>query len=167
MGSGTLLADNPALTTRGIPGGRDPRPVVFDRRARTCPQARAWRPGAVLVAGHDADTAAHAAAGIQVLRATEPARALQGLGALGVSSVLLEGGPVLLGAFFEAGLVDEVRVLIAPRLLGAGLSPLPGPLRSMAQAQALQDLRTERLGPDVLVTGLLNSIPHLAVGGEH
>jgi diaminohydroxyphosphoribosylaminopyrimidine deaminase/5-amino-6-(5-phosphoribosylamino)uracil reductase len=167
VGSGTLLADNPALTTRGVPGGRDPRPVVFDRRARTRPQARAWRPGAVLVAAPEADTAAHEAAGIQVLRADDPAQALQGLGALGVSSVLLEGGPVLLGAFLEAGLVDEVRALIAPRLLGAGLSPLPGPRRPMAQAQDLQDVHTERLGPDVLVTGLLNAIPHLAVGGEH
>ncbi|MFC6749231.1 bifunctional diaminohydroxyphosphoribosylaminopyrimidine deaminase/5-amino-6-(5-phosphoribosylamino)uracil reductase RibD [Deinococcus aquaticus] len=123
VGSGTIDLDDPALTTRGVTGGRDPRPVVFDRRAASDSQARAWRDDAVLVTAPDADVAAHEAAGIKVQRAASLPDALSGLAGLGVSSVLLEGGPTLLSAFFAQGLVDEVRVFIAPKLLGAGLSP--------------------------------------------
>jgi len=109
----------------------------------------------------DSDAAAHEAAGITVLRADTPADALSGLAGLGVSSVLLEGGPTLLGAFLTAGLVDEVRAFIAPKLLGAGLSPLNAPARPMHAAQPLQDVTARTLGPDVLITGLLHDIPRL------
>ncbi|WP_291430951.1 bifunctional diaminohydroxyphosphoribosylaminopyrimidine deaminase/5-amino-6-(5-phosphoribosylamino)uracil reductase RibD [Deinococcus sp.] len=161
VGSGTLSLDDPALTTRGVPGGRDPRPVVFDRRAASDPHARAWRDGAVLVTAPDADAAAHEAAGITVQRAACLPDALRGLADLGVGSVLLEGGPTLLSAFLAQGLVDEVRVFLAPKLLGAGLSPLSAPERPMHGAQAVRDLRVETLGVDVLITGLLNDIPRI------
>ncbi|WP_221090058.1 bifunctional diaminohydroxyphosphoribosylaminopyrimidine deaminase/5-amino-6-(5-phosphoribosylamino)uracil reductase RibD [Deinococcus aquaedulcis] len=161
VGAGTVQADNPALTTRGVPDGRDPRPVVFDRQARSDVQARVWREGAVLVTGLDAAATAHEGAGVTVLRAADLPGALHGLGQLGVSSLLLEGGPTLLSAFFAAGLVDEVRVFIAPKLLGAGLSPLTHPAQAMAAAQPLRDVTIEALGPDVLVTGLLSEIPRL------
>ncbi|WP_412028321.1 bifunctional diaminohydroxyphosphoribosylaminopyrimidine deaminase/5-amino-6-(5-phosphoribosylamino)uracil reductase RibD [Deinococcus yunweiensis] len=161
VGSGTLSLDDPALTVRGVPGGRDPRPVVFDRRAASDPHARAWREGAVLVTAPEARADAHEAAGITVLRADTLPDALRGLGKLGLSSVLLEGGPTLLSAFFAQGLVDEVRVFLAPKLLGAGLSPLTGPTRSMHEAQTLRDVTVELLGPDMLVTGLLSDIPRL------
>jgi diaminohydroxyphosphoribosylaminopyrimidine deaminase / 5-amino-6-(5-phosphoribosylamino)uracil reductase len=161
VGSGTLGLDDPALTTRGVPGGRDPRPVVFDRRASSDPQARAWRDGAVLVTAPDADAAAHEAVGITVQRADSLPDALSGLADLGIGSVLLEGGPTLLSAFLVQGLVDEVRVFLAPKLLGAGLSPLTGPARPMHEAQALRDVTVETLGPDVLITGLLHDIPRV------
>ncbi|WP_439648848.1 bifunctional diaminohydroxyphosphoribosylaminopyrimidine deaminase/5-amino-6-(5-phosphoribosylamino)uracil reductase RibD [Deinococcus betulae] len=161
VGRGTVGADDPALTTRGVPGGRDPRPVVFDRRARSSLDARLWRAGAVLVTGPGADSTAHEAAGVTVVRAEHLVEALTALGTLGLSSLLLEGGPTLLTAFLSAGLVDEVRVFIAPKLLGAGLSPLRDPARPMHLAQSLRDVTTEQLGPDVLVTGFLNDIPRL------
>lgn len=161
VGSGTLLSDDPALTTRSISGGRDPRVVVFDRRARSSLQARAWRPGSMLVTASDARTAAFKAAGITVVQAETTASALTQLGSLGISSLLLEGGPTLLSAFLDAGLVDEVNVFIAPKLLGRGLSPLALPARRMHEAQALRDVTVTTLGTDVLVTGLLSDIPRL------
>ncbi|MDV6374791.1 bifunctional diaminohydroxyphosphoribosylaminopyrimidine deaminase/5-amino-6-(5-phosphoribosylamino)uracil reductase RibD [Deinococcus arenicola] len=161
VGSGTLHSDDPALTTRGVPGGRDPRPVVFDRRARSGPQGRAWRPGSVLVTAPDTDTSAFEALGVTVVRAATPLEALTGLGCLSISSLLLEGGPTLLSAVLDAGLVDEVRVFIAPKLLGRGLSPLTSPARRMHEAQQLRDVTVETLGPDVLVIGLLSDIPCL------
>lgn len=161
VGSGTLGLDDPALTTRGVPGGRDPRPVVFDRRAASDPRARAWREGAVLVTAPDADATAHEATGITVQRADSLPDALSGLAGLGIGSVLLEGGPTLLSAFLAQGLVDEVRVFVSPKLLGAGLSPLTGPTRPMHEAQALRDVTVETLGPDVLITGLLHDIPRV------
>ena len=61
----------------------------------------------------------------------EPARvrsALDQLGELGVTSILLEGGPHLAGAFFDAGEIDEVRLFIAPLVLGgrSARDPLEG-----------------------------------------
>ncbi|CAM3611669.1 bifunctional diaminohydroxyphosphoribosylaminopyrimidine deaminase/5-amino-6-(5-phosphoribosylamino)uracil reductase RibD [Deinococcus frigens] len=161
VGSGTLHSDDPALTTRGLSGGRDARAVVFDRRARSSLQARAWRPGSVLVTAPDAATSAFEAAGVNVVQAATLLDALAQLGRLDLSSLLLEGGPGLLSAFLDAGLVDEVKVFIAPKLLGRGLSPLTSPVCRMNEAQELRDMTVETLGPDVLVTGLLSDIPCL------
>ena len=120
VGIGTALADDPQLTARpdGLPAEPDaqPRRVVFDSLARLPPSsqlvaAAAEIPLTMVVsrAAARADTDALEAAGVQVLVATgenEPARvrsALDQLGALGVASVLLEGGPHLAGAFHAAG----------------------------------------------------------------
>ncbi|WP_104991559.1 bifunctional diaminohydroxyphosphoribosylaminopyrimidine deaminase/5-amino-6-(5-phosphoribosylamino)uracil reductase RibD [Deinococcus sp. NW-56] len=167
VGIGTVLADDPRLTTRGVEGGRDPRPVIFDPRARTPLAARALRPGTILVTAPEADTRALEDRGAHVLRVTGLPDALHQLGRLNLSSLLLEGGPTLASALFAAGLIDEVRALVAPKLLGAGLSPLSGPARSMAHAAALRDPHIESLGPDVLISGLLNDIPRLSAGGDN
>ncbi|PNY82863.1 bifunctional diaminohydroxyphosphoribosylaminopyrimidine deaminase/5-amino-6-(5-phosphoribosylamino)uracil reductase RibD [Deinococcus koreensis] len=161
VGSGTVLADDPALTVRGVDGGRNPRPVVFDRTGRLPPGARALRPETVLVTAPTTHAAACEDSGMTVVRADDLPGALGALGSLNLSSLLLEGGPTLLSAFFAAGLVDEVRVFLAPKLLGAGLSPLTTPLRAMSDARALEDVTVEPLGPDVLVTGYLSPIPRL------
>ncbi|HEX4563702.1 MAG TPA: bifunctional diaminohydroxyphosphoribosylaminopyrimidine deaminase/5-amino-6-(5-phosphoribosylamino)uracil reductase RibD, partial [Solirubrobacteraceae bacterium] len=128
VGIGTALADDPQLTARpegelsAIP--RQPRRVVFDTLARLPTSSRLLDaagqeiPVTVIVsrAAAHADTAALEAAGAQVIVATgenEPARVRSGLDQLaadGVSSVLLEGGPHLAGAFFDAGEIDEIRL---------------------------------------------------------
>src|SRR5271169_4295633 len=119
VGIGTALADDPQLTARpdGPPAPLEsqPRRVVFDTLARLPPSsqlvlAAGEIPLTVVVsrAAARADTDALEAAGVQVLVAAgenEPARvrsALEQLGAQGVSSVLLEGGPHLAGAFLDA-----------------------------------------------------------------
>ena len=96
------------------------------------------------------------------MRAGDAKEALEALGQLGLSTVLLEGGPTLAGAFLSVGLIDEVRVFVAPKLLGAGLSPLTAPLTtSMTEALPLQDVQLESVGQDVLVRGYLSEIPRL------
>jgi diaminohydroxyphosphoribosylaminopyrimidine deaminase / 5-amino-6-(5-phosphoribosylamino)uracil reductase len=145
VGIGTALADDPQLTARpdGSPAepGEQPRRVVFDSLARLPPASKLVAaadeiPLTVIVsrAAARADTDALEAAGAQVLVATgenEPARvrsALDQLGVLGVSSMLLEGGPHLAGAFLDAGEVDEIRLFLAPLVLGgsAARDPLEG-----------------------------------------
>ncbi|ADV68369.1 riboflavin biosynthesis protein RibD [Deinococcus maricopensis DSM 21211] len=164
VGVGTVLADDPHLTTRGVPGGRDPRPIVFDRHARTPTTARALRPGTVLVTGPDARTDAHEAAGAHVLRAPTLHEALQGLGALGVTSLLLEGGARLASALYAADLIDEVRAFIAPTLLGAGLPALTSP--AAHAPRALHDVQATRVGTDVLIEGFLTAIPRVDARAE-
>ena len=112
-----------------------------------------------------ADTDALEAAGVQVLVATgenEPARvrsALDQLGALGVTSVLLEGGPHLAGAFLDAGEIDEIRLFLAPLLLGGQRGPRPAGGRRASSASPRRCARSrfdcESVGEDLLISARL------------
>jgi diaminohydroxyphosphoribosylaminopyrimidine deaminase/5-amino-6-(5-phosphoribosylamino)uracil reductase len=99
--------------------------------------------------------------GAQVVVATgenEPARvrsALDQLGADGVTSILLEGGPRLAGAFLDAGEIDEIRLFIAPIVIGgrSARDPLESEgVESIADAVRSLSVTTEQLGSDLLVT---------------
>jgi diaminohydroxyphosphoribosylaminopyrimidine deaminase/5-amino-6-(5-phosphoribosylamino)uracil reductase len=175
VGIGTALADDPQLTAR--PEGElaelstQPRRVVFDTLARLpidsrLVQAAAEIPLTVVVsrAAARSDTDALEAAGTQVLVATgenEPARvrsALEQLGALGVSSVLLEGGPHLAGAFLDAGEIDELRLFLAPLLLGgsAARDPLEGMgVERISEATRALTFDCEGVGDDLLISARL------------
>ncbi len=175
VGIGTALADDPQLTARpdGTPAGpsEQPRRVVFDSLARLPSDSRllaatAEIPLTVIVsrAAARADTDALEAAGAQVLLATgenEPARvrsALDQLGQLGVASALLEGGPHLAGAFLDAGEIDEIRLFLAPLLLGGRTArdPLEGEgVERISEALRALSFDCERIGEDLLVSARL------------
>jgi diaminohydroxyphosphoribosylaminopyrimidine deaminase / 5-amino-6-(5-phosphoribosylamino)uracil reductase len=175
VGIGTALADDPQLTARpdGLLAelGVQPRRVVFDSLARLSPTsqlvaASAQIPLTVVVsrAAARADSDALEAAGAQVLVApgeNEPARvrsALDQLGAAGVTSVLLEGGPHLAGAFLDAGEIDEIRLFLAPLLLGgsAARDPLEGKgVERISEALRALTFDSERVGEDLLVSARL------------
>jgi diaminohydroxyphosphoribosylaminopyrimidine deaminase/5-amino-6-(5-phosphoribosylamino)uracil reductase len=88
----------------------------------------------------------------------EPARvraALDQLGATGVQSILLEGGPHLAGAFLDAGEVDEMRLFLAPLVLGGRTArdPLEGEgVETIADAVKALTLQCEPVGEDLLVS---------------
>ncbi|MGN6373801.1 MAG: bifunctional diaminohydroxyphosphoribosylaminopyrimidine deaminase/5-amino-6-(5-phosphoribosylamino)uracil reductase RibD [Solirubrobacteraceae bacterium] len=175
VGIGTALADDPQLTARpdGIPAEpeRQPRRVVFDSLARLPTNSQLLAaadqvPLTVVVsrAASRADTDALEAAGAQVLVATgenEPARvrsALDQLGADGVASVLLEGGPHLAGAFLDAGEIDEIRLFLAPVLLGGRTArdPLEGEgVERISDALRALTFDCDRVGEDLLVSARL------------
>ena len=124
VGIGTVLADDPLLTARDIDGARQPLRVVFDRQARLPLDSQLLRTLDVspllAVVGPEADAAALRDAGAEILVAEGIASALADLGRRGVTSLFLEGGPTLAGAFAAAGEIDESRVFVAPVLLGGG-----------------------------------------------
>ncbi len=175
VGIGTALADDPQLTARPDGAAADPseqpRRVVFDSLARLPSDSRllaatAEIPLTVIVsrAAARADTDALEAAGAQVLLATgenEPARvrsALDQLGQLGVASALLEGGPHLAGAFLDAGEIDEIRLFLAPLLLGGRTArdPLEGEgVEQISEAIRALTFDCERIGEDLLVCARL------------
>jgi diaminohydroxyphosphoribosylaminopyrimidine deaminase/5-amino-6-(5-phosphoribosylamino)uracil reductase len=175
VGIGTALADDPQLTARpdGLPAdpGSQPRRVVFDSLGRLPPSsqlaaAAAEIPLTIVVsrAAARADTDALEAAGVQVIVATgenEPVRvrsALDQLGSLGVASVLLEGGPHLAGAFLDAGEIDEIRLFLAPLLLGgsAARDPLEGEgVERISEAMRALSFDCERIGEDLLISARL------------
>lgn len=163
VGSGTVLADDPLLTPRGAYRARPLIRAIFDRRLRTPAGARVLSTAAVgpviIVSTHDACTgapervAALSAAGARVLPVAGPdfATALRALKDIGVTSIVIEGGPALHRAAFDAGVVDLVQAYIAPRVLG------PACVKWMEEGRfmlgELASRRARWLGDDVLVEG--------------
>ena len=173
VGIGTALADDPQLTARIDGVHRQPRRVVFDSTARLPLDsklvAEAPEVPLVVVASRAAPRGATDAletAGAEVIVATgqnEPARvrsALDQLGALDppVTSVLLEGGPHLAGAFLDGGEIDELRLFIAPLLLGgrSARDPLEGEgVDAISDALRALTLDCRRVAGDVLLSARL------------
>jgi diaminohydroxyphosphoribosylaminopyrimidine deaminase/5-amino-6-(5-phosphoribosylamino)uracil reductase len=164
VGSGTALADDPELTAR-LPGGRgrDPLRVVLDSDLDLPGRLRLFRPGspAPTVVAHASRKARRLGPGVELLACrrgpggVDLEDLLTRLAARGVTHLLVEGGARVAAAFLARGLVDRVAVFVAPKIVGGdGLSWIAGPgVARMADAVALRDVRVERLGDDVLVTG--------------
>src|SRR5207253_192503 len=146
---------------------RQPRRVVFDSEGRLPLDSQLVRgadevPLTVVVSRAAPRTATDAleVAGADVIVATgenEPARvrsALDQLGSKGITSVLLEGGPHLAGAFLDAGEVDQLALFLAPVLLGGSSArdPMEGEgAERIAQAIRALSMDTERVGEDILI----------------
>jgi diaminohydroxyphosphoribosylaminopyrimidine deaminase/5-amino-6-(5-phosphoribosylamino)uracil reductase len=112
--------------------------------------------------------AALTAAGCLIFQATssEPDQRLNELldefGRRQWTNILIDGGPHLLGAFLDQRLVDEVEVYVGTKLVGGppGLVPNMGHgLVLMSQAVTLDNIRTQQLGPDLLVQADLPKSP--------
>ena len=166
VGIGTALADDPRLTARVEGVARQPRRVVFDSEARLPLDSKLVQdvsdvPLFVVCSRAAKRTSVEAlqAAGVDVIVATgenEGARvehALDELGAREIQSLLLEGGPHLAGAFLEAEQIDEVRMFIAPILLGGAKARTAVEgigFGEIADAPAPLAIETERIDDDVL-----------------
>jgi diaminohydroxyphosphoribosylaminopyrimidine deaminase/5-amino-6-(5-phosphoribosylamino)uracil reductase len=123
VGGGTARVDLPRLDARDVETPRgQPRRLVFSRGP--------------LPARLDLE-----------LRTGSPAEELRALAAEGVQSLLLEGGPTIAAAFFEADLVDKLLLFVAPKLAGGG----PGFLAALPSARTLSRLTATRVGDDVLL----------------
>ena len=170
VGIGTAMTDDPLLTARlpDVASVRQPRRVVFDSLARLPLSSRLVAdvpeiPLTVVVsrAAPRTSTDGLKAHGVDVIVATganEQARvasALDQLGSEGVTSVLLEGGPRLAGSFLDAAEIDEIRLFIAPIVLGGrnARDPLESEgVDSIADAVRSLTLTCDRVGDDLLIT---------------
>lgn len=138
VGTGTMLADDPALTARDEAGAllpTQPIPVVVGRRVT---------PDGAAVRRHPREALFYPTDDVSAVLADLLAR--------GIRRAFIEGGPTLASAFVAAGLVDEYLVYLAPTLLG-------GPRLALGDigVDTLRDQRRltidhlERLGDDVLL----------------
>jgi diaminohydroxyphosphoribosylaminopyrimidine deaminase/5-amino-6-(5-phosphoribosylamino)uracil reductase len=147
VGVGTVIADDPQLTVRdanGNPDGRQPLRVVLDSRGRT--------PAAARVLDDTAESWVVTAAdlGARADGLVDAAAVLQQLYRAGRRHVLLEGGPTLAASFFDAGLIDEVIVYVAPTVLGTGRSAVEGgAVATLADAHGFELRDVARIGEDV------------------
>jgi riboflavin-specific deaminase-like protein len=168
VGVGTVIADDPRLTVRLVPG-RSPYRIVVDSRLRLPPGSQVLTDGAAptilaTTAAAPADRReALRAAGIDLLvaRATadgqvDLADLLVRLPSLGLASVLLEGGRGLLTSVLRGRLVDRWIVCIAPKLIGQGVEAV-GDLGITHLSQAITFAQTSIrvLGPDLIFDGTL------------
>jgi diaminohydroxyphosphoribosylaminopyrimidine deaminase/5-amino-6-(5-phosphoribosylamino)uracil reductase len=170
VGGGTLRADDPLLTSRGR---RDPEPlrVVLSRSLDLPEAAQLWDQAlAPTLVAHgpigapeqrEGETRAAATCalldrlGVErlVLPACQPAALLEALAAQGCNRVLWECGPELAAEALRQGCVQELAVVIAPKLLGglAARTPLGDlGLMSLDQAGSWQELERTGLGGDLL-----------------
>ena len=172
-GVGTVLADDPQLTTRldaPVRPVTHPWRIVVDSAARTPPEARVCDPAlpghttvAVTERAPAAQRAALEARGVELLMLPSDAGGRVDLGALldelgrrGVTSLLAEGGATLLGSLFDAELVDRVLAFVAPVVIGGRDAPAAvggrGPA-ALSGAVRLLDPQARRLGVDTLFSG--------------
>ncbi len=179
IGVGTVIADDPLLTTRlpdedaGDGGPHHPLRIVLDSAGRLPPDARVLSPdlpGRTLIACTPAAPAARRddwrRRGAEVLvvggeQAERPPQVdlrqlLAVLGARGLNTLLVEGGSAVLGAFSSAGLIDRVVAFVAPVLVGG--RDAPGPLgdrgvATIAEAYRLRRVTIRQLDHDLLISG--------------
>ena len=159
-GVGTVREDDPRLDVRLVETARQPLRVVVDSRLETPPAARIVAPpGEVLLYAAIDDAERRAAleargAGIAVEPSpsgkVDLAAMLADLGRRGINELHVEAGEKLNASFLAAGLVDELLVYVAPRLIGSGRSLASiGPIAGLDEALGFVFTRVDSLGDDL------------------
>jgi 3,4-dihydroxy 2-butanone 4-phosphate synthase/GTP cyclohydrolase II len=167
VGAGTVLADDPLLTVRMVPGA-SPIRVVLDSGLRVPPDAQVFGPEAatIVLTATGSDPGRREALrqrGVKVEVVPEApggvdlAAGLERLLSLGIRCLLVEGGSRVLTSALRARLADRVVVAVAPVLLGAGTDAV-GDLGAglVSDGLRLVDRSVHQIGPDLLVAGDLD-----------
>ena len=172
VGVGTVLADDPELTTR-LDGPADephhPWRLVLDSTLRTPTEAHVLDPAlparTTILTTERASAerrAALEAVGADVIMLPADSgkvsltALLDELGGRSVTSVLVEGGATVLGAFFDGGLVDRVLAFVAPMVIGGTAAPAAvggAGASHLAHAARLHDVEVRQIGADTLIAG--------------
>lgn len=158
-GSGTVLADDPALTDRsGRPRRRPLLRAVIDRRGRLNERFRVFEgPGAIVYTA------------LEHLALPAPTEVVVGTTDLGaivrdlasrheIQSVLFECGPDLAFDALRLGIIDKIVVFVAPRIIGGRETPAFGSagVQNLADAIPIDDWEFEAVGPDLMITGYVH-----------
>ncbi|TWH49092.1 bifunctional diaminohydroxyphosphoribosylaminopyrimidine deaminase/5-amino-6-(5-phosphoribosylamino)uracil reductase RibD [Sporomusa sp. KB1] len=170
VGIGTVLTDNPRLTTRLPAGGQNPVRIIIDTMARTPLTANVItdKQAPTIIAVSQAAPPERIAAlqshGVEVLvLARSPLgvdlrQLFTILGERRITSVFVEGGAAINASLLAANLIDKVYCFIAPKILGGKAAP--GPVggigvETVDQAILLEDIATQTIGTDVLLNGYI------------
>lgn len=167
-GIGTVLADDPELTTRLPEGGKSPVRVVVDSLARTPLTAKLVNDGkaptliAVSPQAPEERVAALSRKGIEILSVPETSTGLdlgillRTLGQRCLTSIMVEAGGTLNSSFLFGNFVDRVVMFVAPKIIGGTGAPGPyGGLGSdsLSDAVTLEDIFVKPLGDDLMIAG--------------
>ena len=170
VGIGTIISDNPALTTR-LPNkqGKDATRVVLDSHGRTRTSAKIFNlksEAGVIIAVTPQASAENIAtlekAGAEVIVTPEKEgwvcfkTLMKTLGARGITSVLVEGGGKVNASALASGIVDKAMCFIAPKFIGGKDAPgvLDGEgIKRLVDAPKLERLTITQLDCDLLIEG--------------
>jgi diaminohydroxyphosphoribosylaminopyrimidine deaminase/5-amino-6-(5-phosphoribosylamino)uracil reductase len=169
-GIGTVLADDPELTTRLPEGGKSPVRLVVDRLARTPLTAKLVNDNkapTIIAVSEAAPTdriAALEVKGVEVLTVPEVAgrldlaAILRNLGRRGMTQVMVEAGGTLNSSFLFGNYVDRVVMFVAPKIIGGTGAPGPyGGVGSdlLTDAVELEEIIVSQKGPDLMIEGFV------------
>jgi diaminohydroxyphosphoribosylaminopyrimidine deaminase/5-amino-6-(5-phosphoribosylamino)uracil reductase len=166
-GHGTVRDDDPQLNVRGVDTPRQPLKIVVDSRFETSPTARLLKDGKTLVAGavNEARSIAalkHAGADTVIIPndrgKVELFKLMEELARRELNEIHVEGGTRLNGSLLQAGVVDELLLYLAPRIIGdsgRGMFDLPE-LSNLSQAKGLKIRELERVGEDIRIVARLS-----------
>lgn len=165
VGIGTVLADDPELTVRGVDGAVSPHRVILDSQLRTPVAARVLNndgAGCTIVSSDQASDEKKEelrAAGANVLsldRVDETGRlsvsdVVHALSDRGFETLFVEGGSAVAASFLRAGLVTHLEWFRAPKLIGGDGLPALGPLGvdALSDAFLFRPVALERCGDDI------------------
>lgn len=178
VGVNTVIADDPELTVRLIKSDRDPYKIVIDPKGRMPLDSRLVRNSAdrlIYVTGkHTELSDSIKTAGADVIYlGDKPQLDLDALSAelvkRNILNVMIEGGGVTSGAFFDAGLVDRVNMFMAPVILGGTASSVCGKgVASVAEGYKLKEIQTKQFECDLFLSGKITDFkkPILALTEE-
>lgn len=165
-GVGTVLEDNPRLDVRLVETLRQPHLVIVDSRLQTPPGAQLFMPDRAVwiyaAVRDDARQAALEARGATVTYLPDAqgkvdlAAMLRDLATREINELHVEAGHKLNGSLMREGLIDEVLLYLAPKLIGSGLDiashvHADGPLTDLAGAVSLDFQSVEMIGPDLRI----------------
>ena len=161
-GIGTVRDDDPRLDVRLVPTALQPLRVVVDSRLEIRPDAHILQPpGKTLLYTASSDAAKRGALSSECVDVvqlpadpasgkTDLAALLHDLGSRGINELHVEAGHRLNGSLLRAGLVDELLVYVAPRLLGEGRGMAAlGPFETLADSLDLRFTDVQRIGDDL------------------
>lgn len=167
VGIGTILRDDPLLTAR-IKGGHDPYRVVLDSRLRIPERARVLEgsPSKAIIAtteeGSNEKMERLERKGVQILVLNSKEgridlkTCLQSLGAIGIMTLLVEGGSEINGSFLDEGAIDKFYFFFSSKWIGDEKAPgiFGGHgVQDLSKTIKLNQLRFRRMGEDFLLEG--------------
>lgn len=174
VGIGTVLADDPQLTTRLPSGGKNPVRIIVDSKARTPVTAKVIQDGqapTLIAVSHRAPAERvheimSQGKNVEIIKVPDGPGGLDlrelfsQIGKRGIVSIMLEGGATLNASALQANIVDKVYWFVAPKIIGG--SAAPGPvggqgIASLDDAHLLEDISMETVGNDILISAYLRS----------
>jgi len=165
VGINTVMNDNPQLTARGPDGEPlpvQPSRVVVDSKGRFPASARMLKePGDTIIATTKFSSIqpmdkAKILVSKEINGLLNMESLLLELAEMGIINIMVEGGGTLLGALFDAHLVDKVLAFIAPVIIGGrtAISPVEGlGIDNMRSALRLKQVKIEPLGDEIVLIG--------------
>jgi len=167
VGIGTVLRDDPLLTARGK-GGSEPYRIVLDSRLKIPEEARVFErsPSKVILATTESapqdkiERLETRGVRVFIIDSKEGRVDLRSflskLGEIGMMTLLVEGGSRVNGSFLDEGLIDKFFIFLSPKLIGdpeaLGIFDGRG-VSNLKEAVALKEIKTKRIGEDILVEG--------------